>query len=144
VLPAFGKDKPYVLAGGADNRAEARAAFADVYDRPVFSSVAALCARDDVDAVWISTPNTLHAEHAICAARNGKHVICEKPMAVNLRECDRMIAAFAGMRPHDRGGAQTRGPVPAGPFEDLPGAHQGDPRGSDERADRQGHPDQRV
>jgi len=93
VLPAFGKDTPYVLAGGADNRAEARAAFADAYHRPVFASVAELCAQDDVDAVWISTPNTLHAEHAICAARNGKHVICEKPMAVNLRECDRMIAA---------------------------------------------------
>ena len=95
VLPAFGKDKPYVLAGGADNRAEARAVFAKTYNRPVFASVAELCARDDVDAVWISTPNTLHAEHAICAARNGKHVICEKPMAVNLRQCDRMIAAAA-------------------------------------------------
>ncbi len=92
VLPAFGDDKPYILAGGADNRAEARAAFTDTYDRPVFASVAELCARDDVDAVWISTPNTLHAEHAICAARHGKHVICEKPMAVNLRQCDRMIA----------------------------------------------------
>ncbi|MDX1484850.1 MAG: Gfo/Idh/MocA family oxidoreductase [Alphaproteobacteria bacterium] len=93
VLPAFGDAKPYVLAGGADNRPEARAAFAEAYDRPVFASVAELCARDDVDAVWISTPNTLHAEHAICAARNGKHVICEKPMAVTLRQCDRMISA---------------------------------------------------
>jgi phthalate 4,5-cis-dihydrodiol dehydrogenase len=55
--------------------------------------VSELCAQDNVNAVWISTPNTLHAEHAICAARHGKHVICEKPMAVNLRECDRMIAA---------------------------------------------------
>ena len=93
VLPAFGLDKPYVLAGGADNRAEARAAFEDSYHRPVYASVEELCAQDDVDAVWVSTPNTLHAEHAICAARNGKHVICEKPMAVTLRECDRMIAA---------------------------------------------------
>ncbi|MEE9291209.1 MAG: Gfo/Idh/MocA family oxidoreductase [Alphaproteobacteria bacterium] len=93
VLPVFGQDTPYVLAGGADNRAEARAAFEDAYHRPTFATVAELCAQGDVDAVWISTPNTLHAEHAICAARNGKHVICEKPMAVNLRECDRMIAS---------------------------------------------------
>ncbi len=93
VLPAFGEDTPYRLAGGADIRPEARAAFEKTYHRPAYASVAELCARDDVDAVWISTPNTLHAEHAICAARHGKHVICEKPMAVNLRECDRMIAA---------------------------------------------------
>ena len=95
VLPVFGEDTPYVLAGGADNRAQARQAFEKTYMRPSFGSVEELCARDDVDAVWISTPNTLHAEHAICAARHGKHVICEKPMAVNLRECDRMIAAAA-------------------------------------------------
>ncbi|HSR55983.1 MAG TPA: Gfo/Idh/MocA family oxidoreductase [Alphaproteobacteria bacterium] len=93
VLPTFADGKPYQLAGGADIRAEARLAFEKAYGRPTYGSVAELCARDDVDAVWISTPNTLHAEHAICAARNGKHVICEKPMAVNLRECDRMIAA---------------------------------------------------
>jgi phthalate 4,5-cis-dihydrodiol dehydrogenase len=93
VLPAFREGAPYQLAGGADIRAEAREAFAKAYDRPTYSTVAELCAQDDVDAVWISTPNTLHAEHAICAARHGKHVICEKPMAVDLRECDRMIAA---------------------------------------------------
>jgi phthalate 4,5-cis-dihydrodiol dehydrogenase len=93
VLPAFAKGTPYALAGGADNRAEARAAFEAAHGKPSYASVAELCARDDVDAVWISTPNTVHAEHAICAARHGKHVICEKPMAVTLRECDRMIAA---------------------------------------------------
>ncbi|MEE8563334.1 MAG: Gfo/Idh/MocA family oxidoreductase, partial [Alphaproteobacteria bacterium] len=71
VLPVFGQDTPYVLAGGADNRAEARKAFKDAYHRPTFATVAELCAQGDVDAVWISTPNTLHAEHAICAARNG-------------------------------------------------------------------------
>jgi len=93
VLPAFREGAPYYLAGGADIRADAREAFTRAYDRPTDASVAELCAQDDVDAVWVSTPNTLHAEHAICAARHGKHVICEKPMAVNLRECDRMIAA---------------------------------------------------
>ena len=93
VLPAFQDGLPYELAAGADVRADACQDFESRYDRPTETSVEALCKRDDVDAVWISTPNTFHAEHAVMAARHGKHVICEKPMAVNLRECDRMIRA---------------------------------------------------
>lgn len=94
VLPAFrNPDAPYRLAGGADNRADARAAFTEAYGAPAYASVGALCKRDDVDAVWISTPNTLHKAHTVTAARNGKHVICEKPMAVSLRQCDAMIGA---------------------------------------------------
>jgi len=47
----------------------------------------------DVDAVYVATPVRLHAEQTIAAAESGKHVICEKPMAMNVAECDRMIAA---------------------------------------------------
>ncbi|HTI87132.1 MAG TPA: Gfo/Idh/MocA family oxidoreductase [Alphaproteobacteria bacterium] len=94
VLPAFrGNNSAYVLAGGADVRAEAREQFAKAFDRPTYDSVEAMARRDDVDAIWISTPNTLHAEHVVTAARHGKHVICEKPMAVTLAECDRMLRA---------------------------------------------------
>ena len=46
-----------------------------------------------VDAVYIALPNSMHAEYTIRAARAGIHVICEKPMAVTLEECRRMIAA---------------------------------------------------
>jgi glucose-fructose oxidoreductase len=54
----------------------------------------------DIDVVYVVTPNGLHAQHTIAAARAGKHVICEKPMAVSVRECDAMIAACrtAGVR----------------------------------------------
>ena len=94
VLPVFkNKGRPYELSAGADNRREARKLFQKEYDRPTEKSVEDLCSRGDVDAVWISTPNTVHAEHAICAARNGKHIICEKPMAVTLSQCERMIKA---------------------------------------------------
>jgi len=48
---------------------------------------------NDVDAVYIATPVHLHATQAIAAAEAGKHVLCEKPMAMNVRECDQMIAA---------------------------------------------------
>lgn len=100
VLPSFREGAPYVLAAGADVRAEARKAFCSKYERPAVRSVLELCRRDDVDAVWISTPNTLHMSHTISAARAGKHVICEKPMAVTLHQCDQMIHACddAGVR----------------------------------------------
>jgi len=47
----------------------------------------------DVDAVFIATHNGLHKALAIDALRHGKHVLCEKPLAVNARECEEMIAA---------------------------------------------------
>ena len=49
--------------------------------------------RDELDAVYIATPVALHAGMAVAAAEAGKHVLCEKPMAIDVGECDRMIAA---------------------------------------------------
>lgn len=46
-----------------------------------------------IDIVYVVLPNAMHAEFVIRAARAGKHVICEKPMAVTVEECDKMIAA---------------------------------------------------
>lgn len=47
----------------------------------------------DIDIVYVVTPNGLHAQHAIAAAQAGKHVICEKPMANTVAECDAILAA---------------------------------------------------
>lgn len=47
----------------------------------------------EVDAVYLATPVRLHAEQAVAAAEAGKHVLCEKPMALDTGACERMIAA---------------------------------------------------
>ena len=48
---------------------------------------------DDIDVIYIVLPNSLHAKYAIIAANAGKHVWCEKPMAMNAKECRQMISA---------------------------------------------------
>jgi predicted dehydrogenase len=52
-----------------------------------------LIADEEIDAVYVATPVHQHAEQTLRATEAGKHVLCEKPMAMNVAECDRMIAA---------------------------------------------------
>jgi len=56
-------------------------------------SLEALLGRKDIQAVIVASPNDLHCEQTVAAARAGKHVFCEKPMALSVADCDRMIAA---------------------------------------------------
>jgi glucose-fructose oxidoreductase len=60
-----------------------------------YDSVHELAGNPDIDIVYVVTPNSLHAEHAIKVAQAGKHVICEKPMASSVADCEAMIAACA-------------------------------------------------
>ena len=52
-----------------------------------------LCGRPDVDAVIVATPNYLHKEPVLAAARHGKGVFCEKPIALSYADCDKMVRA---------------------------------------------------
>jgi predicted dehydrogenase len=75
-------------------RAELAAAFAaEVGARRWYPRWQDLIADDDVQSVYVATPVHRHAEQTIAAAEAGKHVLCEKPMAMTAAECDRMIAA---------------------------------------------------
>lgn len=58
-----------------------------------FTDFRAALSHPDVDAVVIATPTSLHADIAIAAAESGKHILCEKPMAITTEECDAMLAA---------------------------------------------------
>src|SRR3954469_18921101 len=58
-----------------------------------YDTMARMADNRDIDIVYVVTPNGLHAEHCIAAAKAGKHVITEKPMANSVADCDAMIAA---------------------------------------------------
>ncbi len=58
-----------------------------------FSDWRELLADNEIQAVYIATPVDLHASQTVAAAQAGKHVLCEKPMALDTEECDQMIAA---------------------------------------------------
>ena len=60
----------------------------NIYNYENFDEIAK---NDDIDIVYIVLPNSMHKEFTIRAARAGKHVICEKPMALNAQECEEMI-----------------------------------------------------
>ncbi|MDQ6422972.1 Gfo/Idh/MocA family oxidoreductase [Paenibacillus sp. LHD-117] len=56
------------------------------------ASVESLCQRADIDAVIVASPNGYHKHPVLCAAEHGKHVFCEKPIALNYDDCNEMIA----------------------------------------------------
>jgi len=98
LAPALQETENAYLAGivtGTPAKAEAWMAQYDippenVYDYETFD---ALASNEAIDIVYVVLPNSMHAEYSIRASRAGKHVICEKPMAMNAAECEAMIAA---------------------------------------------------
>lgn len=82
-----------VLAGAADGLPDAARAFAAKHGAAFLPTPEALFASPDVDVACICTPSGLHAPLGIQAARAGKHVVVEKPMALTLADADALIAA---------------------------------------------------
>lgn len=69
------------------------AALAADYGVEAVPTVEALVERADIDAVLISTPHCAHCEQSVLAARHGKHILLDKPMATSVEECDRILEA---------------------------------------------------
>jgi len=68
-----------------------RAVSAKYGDVPWTTQESELLAREDVQAVYVATPTYRHCQQTVNALLAGKHVLCEKPMAMNLAECEKMI-----------------------------------------------------
>jgi predicted dehydrogenase len=101
VIPGIQKaDRCEVLAIASRDREHARAAAERLGIPKAHGSYEDLLADDEVDAVYIPLPNHLHAEWTIASARAGKHVLCEKPLAMNAAEAQTMVDACssAGVR----------------------------------------------
>jgi len=96
VIPGIKESSTGVVAAIA-SRDEAKAKeTAASHDIPkAYSSYEALLADDDIDAVYIPLPNHLHCEWTVKAAEAGKHVLCEKPAALNAEEAAAMADACA-------------------------------------------------
>ena len=93
MLPTFLHDSRIKLVAATDPIDVARAQFEKDFSAPTYESIEALCANPEVEAVYIASPHQFHADHVCMAAAHGKHVLVEKPMALSLDECTRMIAA---------------------------------------------------
>lgn len=87
-------DNRVEVVAGADINPAARKSFtADLPDAFVTDDYRRVLDRKDVDAVAVCTPDWLHHEHAVAALEAGKHLFCEKPMAITIEDCDDILRA---------------------------------------------------
>jgi predicted dehydrogenase len=96
VLPAFGHSRNARLAAvvsGDKDKARRSARDFGASSHYTYDELAACLSDPEVEAVYIATPPGQHAKYAIEAARAGRHVLCEKPLAATMDECRRMVRA---------------------------------------------------
>lgn len=92
IAPAIAHSERATIAACATRRPADALAFARDFDVPhPCSTVEELVNDPNVDAVFIATPNDQHYDAVIAAARAGKHVLCEKPLALSMAEAEHMV-----------------------------------------------------
>lgn len=98
LAPALTETEHCYLAGIVTGTKEKEKIWAEKYNIPDkniynYGNFESIASNDDIDIIYVVLPNSMHAEFTIKAAKAGKHVICEKPMAVSVDECNAMIKA---------------------------------------------------
>lgn len=92
-IPEYAANSQVQLAGYYDRSFARAEELAARYGGRAYPDYQSLLADKEIDAVSVCTANHLHAEITIAALKAGKHVLCEKPMAVTLEECEAMVQA---------------------------------------------------
>lgn len=84
-----------LIVAGADINPSHLQAFRNDINPDAFTTLdyREMLARDDIDAIAVTSPDYCHEEHAIAALKAGKHVFCEKPLAITVESCDRILEA---------------------------------------------------
>ena len=93
---AFRVSGAQIVAAASPIEAERAWARASLGGAAAYSGFDELLAHPGLDAVWLSTPTSLHADQVVASIEAGKHVFCEKPLAIDPVDCDRAVAAAAG------------------------------------------------
>ena len=94
LIPALRASERNRLVGVASRTADQAQAYAKEWNIPrAFGSYEAMLADPGIDVIYVSLPNSLHAEWTIKAVRAGKHVLCEKPLAVSVEQVDAIASA---------------------------------------------------
>jgi predicted dehydrogenase len=97
LIPAIRAASRSVLAGVASRTAAQAEAYAAEWEIPAaYASYEAMLADPAIDVVYVPLPNHLHVEWTLRAIAAGKHVLCEKPLALTPEDVDRVAAAAAG------------------------------------------------
>jgi phthalate 4,5-cis-dihydrodiol dehydrogenase len=100
MLPTFSSDRRIRMVAAFDPRSKATGAFARDFDGKAHASPESLCADPLVEWVYVATPHQMHVQHVELAAAHGKHVLVEKPMALSMEDCTRMVEACARAGTH--------------------------------------------
>ncbi len=94
LVPAIRAAERAELVGVASRSLQRAEACAKEWDIPrIYGGYQSLLDDPDVDVVYVSLPNSLHAEWTVRAAEAGKHVLCEKPLAVSVAGCEQILSA---------------------------------------------------
>lgn len=91
-LPEYQARADVRIAGLYDLNSDRANELAAQYGAKAYESYEAMLADPGIDAISVCSANIAHADNAIAALRAGKHVLCEKPMAISLNQCEQMVA----------------------------------------------------